>query len=83
MLAEEAGFDVLRLGSVVCHPETCSCTLWVPIDVVKERLQTQQVLPPELRYKGSWHAVTSIVSLEGVSGLYRGTASATLHAVWS
>lgn len=51
--------------------EAVSCLVWVPIDVSKERLQSQ---PPSLvgRYSGSWNALQTIVRLEGWGGLYKG-----------
>jgi hypothetical protein len=61
--------------------EAVSCVLWVPIDVVKERLQTQQapLAPPALAaegparpYRGALDAFRTILAREGVRGLYRG-----------
>jgi len=62
--------------------------LWVPMDVVKERLQIQKTLPVgaaadtaavaaegghgATRFTGSWNAATTIFRTEGVRGLYRG-----------
>lgn len=51
--------------------ETVSCLVWVPVDVCKERLQTQAQLKVS-NYKGSWDAMRSIVINDGVSQLYRG-----------
>ncbi|CAJ1036950.1 conserved hypothetical protein [Leishmania braziliensis MHOM/BR/75/M2904] len=54
--------------------ETVSCLVWVPIDVAKERLQSQ---PPSLtcRYTSSLDALQRILVNEGVRGLYKGYAS--------
>ncbi|KAK7200830.1 mitochondrial carrier protein [Novymonas esmeraldas] len=54
--------------------EAVSCLVWVPIDVTKERLQSQ---PPALagRYTGSLDAVQRVLRNEGVGGLYKGYAS--------
>lgn len=59
--------------------ETISCVLWVPIDVVKERLQTQQparaggaLHAADAPYRGSVHALRTILASEGVRGLYKG-----------
>lgn len=54
--------------------EAVSCTFWVPVDVTKERLQSQ---PPSQagRYTGSWNALRTIAQYEGVRGLYKGYAS--------
>jgi hypothetical protein len=50
--------------------EAASCVLWVPIDVVKERLQVQSAAAPV--YRSGRHAVASILRAEGLPGLYRG-----------
>lgn len=51
--------------------EAVSCVLWVPIDVIKERLQFQ---PASLvgRYRGSVDGLRTIMRLEGLNGLYKG-----------
>ena len=50
--------------------EVVSCVLWVPIDVIKERLQVQNDLKL-YNYKGSIDAVRQITKGEGYFGLYR------------
>ena len=63
--------------------ETLSCVVFVPVDVVKERLQVQvkdralhpeavSTTHPEGVYKGSRDAFTTIVRQEGVCGIYKG-----------
>ena len=54
--------------------ETVSCVLWVPIDIVKERMQVQAVLPANspLHYTSTTHAITTIARTEGLRGIYRG-----------
>jgi hypothetical protein len=61
----------------------CSCLLWVPIDVVKERMQIQRV--PKLGqagtdalaagaprvYRNSWDALVTIVRSEGIRSVYK------------
>lgn len=54
--------------------EAFSCVLWVPIDVVKERLQIQEKGGVG-NYRGSSHALTTIFRTEGLSGIYRGYAA--------
>lgn len=50
--------------------------VWVPMDVVKQRLQAQDAANvSEHRYRHSFQAATSIVRNEGVMGLYRGFAA--------
>lgn len=54
--------------------EAVSCLVWVPIDVVKERLQSQ---PPSLlhRYRSSADGIGRILHSEGWRGLYKGYGS--------
>lgn len=47
-----------------------SCTLWLPIDVIKERLQVQSELNI-YQYKGPRDAAKKINHSEGAVGLYR------------
>mmetsp|Transcript_2136 Transcript_2136/g.4097 ORF Transcript_2136/g.4097 Transcript_2136/m.4097 type:complete len:201 (+) Transcript_2136:373-975(+) len=60
----------------ICHfcsgfmAETVSCVLWVPIDVVKERLQVQSDL--NTQYRGNLDAVRTIWKSEGWNGIYKG-----------
>eukprot|EP01063_Lacrimia_lanifica_P011988 TRINITY_DN18636_c0_g1_i1.p1 TRINITY_DN18636_c0_g1~~TRINITY_DN18636_c0_g1_i1.p1 ORF type:complete len:317 (+),score=76.46 TRINITY_DN18636_c0_g1_i1:73-1023(+) len=51
--------------------EAVSCVLWVPIDVIKERLQVQGA-DVKGRYKNSLDAVGTVSRMEGLRGLYRG-----------
>jgi hypothetical protein len=44
--------------------------MWLPLDVVKERMQSQSVLYSD-KYKDSIDAVTTIRKKEGTAGLYR------------
>lgn len=48
-----------------------SCSIFVPVDVVKERLQVQSNRL-ESTYKGSIDAFRTIVKQEGARGLYKG-----------
>lgn len=58
--------------------ESVSCVLWVPIDVVKERLQVQSSCNDvkgggyEKNYRGNIHALRSIMKYEGLRGIYKG-----------
>eukprot|EP01060_Flectonema_neradi_P004876 TRINITY_DN13203_c3_g1_i1.p1 TRINITY_DN13203_c3_g1~~TRINITY_DN13203_c3_g1_i1.p1 ORF type:complete len:218 (+),score=17.60 TRINITY_DN13203_c3_g1_i1:56-709(+) len=54
--------------------ETVSCCLWVPIDVIKERLQVQGK-DVSGRYSGSLDAIRVIAKTEGVGGFYKGYLS--------
>ena len=70
----------LRQNDFVAHflsgmiAEALSCVLWVPIDVVKERLQIQEKGGAG-NYRGSTHALSTIMRTEGLSGIYRGYAA--------
>jgi hypothetical protein len=50
--------------------EVIACVIYVPVDVIKERLQIQK--PGMEFYKGSWDAFNTIYKTEGTQGLYRG-----------
>lgn len=61
--------------------ELVSCALWVPIDVVKERMQVQSTLAagkPSYAYTGDLHAAATILRTEGLRGLYRGYGATVL-----
>jgi len=51
--------------------ETISCIFWVPIDVIKERLQVQSNLKT-FKYTNSLNACSTILKTEGVRGIYKG-----------
>lgn len=68
--------------------EAACCTIFVPVDVIKERLQVQITshdapvatghrLRELHHYHGSWHALMQISKNEGFRGVYKGY-SATL-----
>jgi len=56
--------------------ETVSCLIYVPIDVVKERMQVQKLDPVTGSYGSQYNngvkAVLGIVEREGILGLYKG-----------
>ena len=73
--------------------EIACCTVFVPVDVIKERLQIQSVIPttaefsssssssPEqtkIRYRGSYDALRTIVRSEGLRGIYKGYGATLL-----
>ena len=51
--------------------EIVSCAVWVPVDVIKERLQAQG---PEVvgRYVSSWDGLRTCMRTERLRGLYKG-----------
>lgn len=75
--------SILYLGAGMLA-ETLSCVLWVPIDVVKERMQVQvqsQATTSQgrvLYYRNTLHAVQSIMQTEKLKGLYRGYGATLL-----
>ncbi len=50
--------------------ETVACILFVPIDVIKERLQVQSTLRT-YKYEGDIDAIRVIARTEGIRGLYK------------
>jgi uncharacterized membrane protein YgcG len=65
--------------------ETVSCLVYVPVDVIKERLQVQRKLRTGQEisgslpmYRGTWHALATIMETEGLRGVYRGYGATLL-----
>ncbi|KAG5183809.1 mitochondrial carrier domain-containing protein [Tribonema minus] len=58
--------------------ETVCCLIYVPVDVVKERLQIQSSARGEQAYRGSLHALRTIMRNEGLGGIYKGYAATLL-----
>lgn len=52
--------------------ETVSCIIYVPVDVVKERMQVQRKASIGYHYNGSWDALRQIAKAEGMRGIYKG-----------
>jgi len=51
--------------------ETVACLIYVPVDVIKERLQIQYKTDA-VQYKGGWDALVKITKTEGPMGIYKG-----------
>eukprot|EP00536_Pseudo-nitzschia_multiseries_P010524 jgi/Psemu1/307365/fgenesh1_kg.323_\ len=51
--------------------ETVACVIYVPVDVIKERLQIQ-CRTDAVQYKGGWDALRKICKTEGTMGIYKG-----------
>lgn len=49
----------------------CGSLAWVPMDVVKERLQVEGQVKVAKAYTGSFHAFSEILRHEGIIGIYR------------
>lgn len=75
-----------RCGADTCHFQfelECSCILFVPVDVIKERMQIQKQMnisaagtsSSQVYYKSSLDAIRTIARAEGVRGVYRGYAA--------
>jgi hypothetical protein len=77
--------SLLYLGAGMLA-EAFSCVLWVPIDVIKERMQVQVPVgdaagvaaPQRVYYRNTLHAVQTIMHTERVRGLYKGYAATLL-----
>jgi hypothetical protein len=67
----EALPPVVRYLGCGLFAEAVSCVVWVPMDIVKERLQSQH-RDVVGRYRSSWHGVATLWRLEGLRGMYRG-----------
>ena len=56
--------------------ETVSCIIYVPVDVIKERMQIQQRLDVKTygntHYRGNRDALCSLAKTEGFRGIYKG-----------
>jgi len=59
--------------------EAVTCIIYVPVDVVKERMQVQRRSGAteingyqQYQYKGSWDALRKIIQTEGMRGIYKG-----------
>jgi hypothetical protein len=65
--------------------ETISCIVYVPVDVIKERLQVQQkqqqnagAAVTQQQYRGSYDALRKIMKNEGLKGIYKGYGATLL-----
>jgi hypothetical protein len=59
-------------SSLLQFREAVACVVYVPVDVIKERLQVQGKDANDIRYKGGADALVKIWHSEGVHGIYRG-----------
>jgi len=71
--SNRAGKQFLVYLSSGMLAETIACVIYVPVDVIKERLQVQQRGGfSQEKYAGSWDALVKIMKNEGLSGIYKG-----------
>jgi len=66
---EEESFAVYFTAGLLA--ETVACLIYVPVDVIKERLQIQY-RTDAVQYKGGWDALVKISKTEGPMGIYKG-----------
>ena len=66
---EEESFVVYFTAGLLA--ETVACLIYVPVDVIKERLQIQY-RTDAVQYKGGWDALVNISKTEGPMGIYKG-----------
>jgi hypothetical protein len=69
-------FETFKKYSFLSHfvagfmAEFASCSLWLPIDIIKERMQVQTVVKL-YKYDSARDAMRKIHAAEGLIGLYR------------
>jgi len=74
--AEESPLSHFGAGIVA---DLSGALLWCPQDVIKQKMQVQENRRGEQRrYHNSFHAFRSVLSEEGVRGLYRGYVAALM-----
>ncbi|CAB9504729.1 Mitochondrial aspartate-glutamate transporter AGC1 [Seminavis robusta] len=76
----DQGGDFLIHFSAGMIAETIACIIYVPVDVIKERLQVQHAASSSnnsasSNYQGSYDALKKIAKTEGLSGIYKGYAA--------
>ncbi|CAD2096268.1 mitochondrial carrier protein, putative [Plasmodium vinckei] len=69
--------NFLSYCSLAIFSEAISCTIFVPIDTIKERLQAQKYLGLK-EYTNSYHLIKNFIHKEGIPRLYRGYTSTCL-----
>mmetsp|Transcript_11308 Transcript_11308/g.17332 ORF Transcript_11308/g.17332 Transcript_11308/m.17332 type:complete len:204 (-) Transcript_11308:518-1129(-) len=52
--------------------EAIACVIYVPVDVLKERMQVNYSSQHPSYYKNAWHGLSEIWKFEGLAGIYRG-----------
>ena len=58
--------------------ETIACIVYVPVDVIKERLQVLSAASAQQQYHGSYDAMKKIMKNEGLAGVYKGYGATLL-----
>jgi Mitochondrial carrier protein len=74
--SDEQHFAVHFVSGMVA--ETVACLVYVPVDVIKERMQVQHTdgavgaSNQATAYRNSWHALKVVSKTEGLGGIYKG-----------
>jgi hypothetical protein len=82
--SRESGSEFLVPFASGLIAETLACIIYVPVDVVKERMQVQHKEVAAIdrtvgaTYKNSWDALKKISTTEGLSGIYKGYGATLL-----
>jgi hypothetical protein len=80
-LVSNSNNDTSQDGNFVVHfcsgmiAETIACLIYVPVDVIKERMQVQQASTANnarTYYRNIFDAISQISRSEGLAGIYRG-----------
>jgi solute carrier family 25 (mitochondrial citrate transporter), member 1 len=66
-----AGDHPMSIFAAGCAAQLCGSLAWVPMDVIKERLQIEGQVSTTENFGGSYSAFKNILKNEGVKGLYR------------
>lgn len=79
----QAGSDFVVHFSSGIVAEAVACIVYVPVDVIKERLQVQHASSSletmsQGQYHSSWHALQTISKTEGILTLYKGYGATLL-----
>eukprot|EP00934_Nitzschia_sp_Nitz4_P004058 Nitzschia sp. Nitz4//scaffold13_size275219//56687//57844//NITZ4_000851-RA/size275219-exonerate_protein2genome-gene-0.43-mRNA-1//-1//CDS//3329535945//4048//frame0 len=74
--ASDASFAVHFASGL--SAEAVACLIYVPVDVIKERLQVQHANQATTNYKGGGDALVRILRTEGLSGIYKGYGATLL-----
>jgi len=76
-----AASDFLVYFSSGMIAEAIACIVYVPVDVIKERMQVQHTSATRCvdgQYRNSWHAMQTISRNEGLLALYKGYGATLL-----
>jgi len=79
---ERDGSTIFRKIAAACLSGGIASAIWNPVDLVKVRMQASGLRKEALpTYRGTFHAFSSILRQEGVSGLYKGVQAGSARAM--